>query len=721
MQKFLSRVALLLTAVVMSAAFTSCSDDDNVITPNLDPPTFSMEINQLQRTQADFTVRSAEAADYAYIVVEDGAAEAPTAEEIFEQGTIGQLKDGVAEVKTLDVEGGKTYSMYVAVRRINPYVYSEVSKFDLNTDIAYADIVTLDRIGKTDFRYHVEFPEGATSMKHTVVKKTDYEAIKRILALFGDVTFETYLKVFGRTITESSDFSIDKYDAWGPGNDDDIHVHTNTPFYVMAGVPDASGNIDPEKFQVVEFTTRPAGVCPFDVNVAIETTSTTAKISLTPEPGITDYRVMVDKRSEFDSWRLEGEAQMRSVIIGHWDDSTNPIQHAYEGDIVLDQTGLIPETDYVVGIVGFDSERRECVKYVDFRTGEPVGPRPEITIQAKAEDVTAPWKSAAYNVKLQHAVSAVYGYFLKSQVDNVLASGSTMSAIIKNNGVYANAEDLAGMLSAEGATFETSELSANTEYVFGVYAVNDEYVASSSYVVFTTDKMPQLGGETRANMPGHYTASTTDADGNTVTFPVTITTGVNDATTEEYSVANRLVALGFGPEDQFAYKSPADLIAAGTSVDDANKLYGPKWFIEFREEGIVVPKPDNLSWIMYNSNGSNCYFWGIGVRPSTGRDIDNLYDFPVEVSADGNTVTVKGYYNQNIPAYYYPSMCAASSAWWYNEVLFRSYSDIVLTRDSSNSAYFHRGAIKAPRIVVIRHADNSEKLRRSNIANRINK
>ena len=96
--------------------------------------------------------------------------------------------------------------------------------------------------------------------------------------------------------------------------------------------------------------------------MAIETTSTTAKISLTPEPGITDYRVMVDKRSEFDSWRLEGEAQMRSVIIGHWDDSTNPIQHAYEGDIVLDQTGLIPETDYVVGIVGFDSERRECVK-----------------------------------------------------------------------------------------------------------------------------------------------------------------------------------------------------------------------------------------------------------------------------------------------------------------------------------------------------------------------
>ena len=237
----------------------------------------------------------------------------------------------------------------------------------------------------------------------------------------------------------------------------------------------------------------------------------------------------------------------------------------------------------------------------------------------------------------------------------MLANGAEISAVIQNNGITASEEQLAEMLTSEGITFETSDLSANTQYIFGVYAINDEYVSTAEYVTFTTDMLPQIGGETRNNMPGRYTASTTDVNGNTVTFPVTITTGVDDATTAEYALANRLVALGFGPESQFPYTSLSDMIAAGNTAEEAADLYGPKWFIEFREDGIVVPKPDNLSWTMGNfGTDDNSYFWAVGIRPSDGRDIDNLYDFPIEVSADGNTVTVKGYYNANIPAYYYP-------------------------------------------------------------------
>ena len=57
-------------------------------------------------------------------------------------------------------------------------------------------------------------------------------------------------------------------------------------------------------------------------------------------------------------------------------------------------------------------------------------------------------------------------------------------------------------------------------------------------------------------MPGNYMARTTDENGDEVTFPVTITTGVNDATTASYASVNRLVALGFGPADKFPM-SPA--------------------------------------------------------------------------------------------------------------------------------------------------------------------
>ena len=97
MQKFLSRFALLVTAAGLSVAVASCSDDDDkVIAPNMEPPTFNITVSEVQRTQADFSISSAEAADYAYIVAEPNESYMPTAEELFTDGTIGQFEKGVA-------------------------------------------------------------------------------------------------------------------------------------------------------------------------------------------------------------------------------------------------------------------------------------------------------------------------------------------------------------------------------------------------------------------------------------------------------------------------------------------------------------------------------------------------------------------------------------------------------------------------------------------------
>lgn len=47
MQKFLSRFALLVTAAGLSAAVASCSDDDDkVIAPNMEPPTFNITVSE---------------------------------------------------------------------------------------------------------------------------------------------------------------------------------------------------------------------------------------------------------------------------------------------------------------------------------------------------------------------------------------------------------------------------------------------------------------------------------------------------------------------------------------------------------------------------------------------------------------------------------------------------------------------------------------------------
>jgi hypothetical protein len=65
---------------------------------------------------------------------------------------------------------------------------------------------------------------------------------------------------------------------------------------------------------------------------------------------------------------------------------------------------------------------------------------------------------------------------------------------------------------------------------------------------FATVSLPQYDGNgVRAKLPGKYTATTKDLEGKTVTFSVTIATGVNEATEKAYHDMNRLVVLGFAP------------------------------------------------------------------------------------------------------------------------------------------------------------------------------
>lgn len=688
MRKFLSHFAMLLvSAVCCTAMFSSCDDDntDNGPKPSTEPPAFSVAFKQVERTSVDFTIESTQAADYAYIVADKNAAPIEDAKELFDNGTTGVFENGLAQINTIDVEGGKEYMLYVATRKINPYVYSDVKAYDLSTDLPYSKILTLNRIGYTDFTYHIEMPEGAQQMKHVVVRKNDYEAVKRILAQLTEVTEISYLEVFGLLADASTDIAYDKYGKDASGETFDIHIHSANTFIAMAGALTEDGKVDPSRFETVEFHTRTADVAPYDINVAITTTSTSATISISPDPEFVKYRVVVDQKAEFDNYRREGEEQVRYAIIGHWDDATNIPAREFTGDYQFTSNGLIPKTQYEVGIIGFDAQGREKFKMIEFVTGMPTGPAPTLTVSEANPPVATPWNSAAYTVKATNAVEIIYGFWLKSQVDEVLARGTSMETLIASNGITCSDEQLNAILSSDGLTFETTGLTPETEYVFGIYARTNEYVSASESRVFTTDEMPQTGGAVRKNMPGNYIASTTDENGETVTFPVTITTGVNDATTAEYSAVNRLVALGFGPADKFPYKSPSE-----TDSDDPNKAYGPKWFIEFSDEGIIVPKAANKSWTMGDYNGAATYIKGYGIRETANgpRAMEYDDDFVVEVSEDGNTITVKGtFHDIGNGGTCYPAMYTPGSGWFAsNTYHFQCYSDLVLTRQAASKA-----------------------------------
>lgn len=720
MYKSLSRLASLLLIAGCSATMSSCSDDNTTPTPpSQEPPSLSVQVGNTERTRIDFTIQSQNAADYAYMVAESGSDEPPTAEDIFRDGKSGLLENGSVSLSTLDVEGNKQYSLYVAVRKINPYIYSEVKKIDLSTDIPYTKLLTLNKIGRTDFTYHVQVPEGATNVKHLVVRKNDYEAVKKILAGLGEVREDLYLKVFGLPIDATTDISYDKYGKDASGTGFDIHIHSDNTFLAMAGVVREDGEIDPDQFECVEFNTRPSEPSPYGINVAVTTTSTSATITITPDPEIVSYRALFESKEEYDFAALEGEQQVRYLIIGHWDDSTNAVKREYTGTNELKGQALIPNTPYILGLIGYDAEGREYFNKINIQTGSPTGPAPTLNVTEAATSTATPWSSKAYNVKATHAAEVRYGYWTKAQVDNVLDRGVDMATVIQSNGQICSSEQLAAIQSEEGLTFETNDLQAGTEYLFGVYVRTEEYVGACEYRVFTTDDMPQVGGAVRKNMPGNYLATTTDEDGATVTFPVTITTGVNDATTADYASKNRLVALGFGPADKYPYTAPSQI-----TDGDPNTNYGPKWFIEFTDDAIRVPEC-NKGWPMGVFDGITAYMIGYGERLAGSRVIPMAMDqsFNVEVSDDGNTITIKGNHH-DVGAGYdaYPAMYYESGSGWFAEKIyfFKCCSDLVLTRQDTKTTKNRVRTVKVPHIVTL-SAGGAETLRneRTRIAGKL--
>lgn len=187
----------------------------------------------------------------------------------------------------------------------------------------------------------------------------------------------------------------------------------------------------------------------------------------------------------------------------------------------------------------------------------------------------------------------VAGVFPRGSIEDVLSrpgnEALTAGDVIAANGTSLTPEQVAAAMSGEGLVIESDVLTPNTEYEFGVCATNEESVGVSVVKDFATVSLPQYDGNgVRAKLPGKYTATTKDLEGKTVTFSVTIATGVNEATEKAYHDMNRLVVLGFAPCG-VEYADPEKLLANGwvANEEEANAGYGPKWFIEFNSDNTI--------------------------------------------------------------------------------------------------------------------------------------
>ncbi len=152
--------------------------------------------------------------------------------------------------------------------------------------------------------------------------------------------------------------------------------------------------------------------------------------------------------------------------------------------------------------------------------------------------------------------------------------------------------------------------------------------------------------------------------------------------------ANRLLCMGWSSEDQFigqvAY--PYDLFYSTTynSWDPTGIFddFGPKWYLEVHEDGTVTC-PVSMSGLAPMSGVTDLTYYLIGVTDTgnfeniSGNNDYSPIHFPVEISEDKNTITIKPLEKDGLT--YYPTTVYVTS---YGNVVVspRVVSEVVLTR-----------------------------------------
>ncbi len=151
---------------------------------------------------------------------------------------------------------------------------------------------------------------------------------------------------------------------------------------------------------------------------------------------------------------------------------------------------------------------------------------------------------------------------------------------------------------------------------------------------------------------------------------------------------NRMLCSGFMDFDYYAqgrmtFKSPYDLFQATdyNSVDVPQLMYdfGPKWFLEVRPDGkVIVPFSSAYLPPMHAWPGYPFYVGGVGAAGAFYDANENIPGFPVEVSADYNTITIKPIVLED--GSYYMNALGMSGQTGEMELIGTVISDIVLTK-----------------------------------------
>ena len=177
---------------------------------------------------------------------------------------------------------------------------------------------------------------------------------------------------------------------------------------------------------------------------------------------------------------------------------------------------------------------------------------------------------------------------------------------------------------------------------------------------------------------------------------------LSDLFTESRLVGqNRLLCSGFMDFDPAApqlgvnrleFRSPYDLFVATdySSVDVSQLIYdfGPKWFLQIQEDGsVIVPFHSMMLPPMSNWPGYAFYTGGVADGMAFYDSNESYPGFPVEISDDLNTITIKPIVlNDGATDYYYYMNAIGVSQQGGLEIISTVITDIVLKRGWTETA-----------------------------------
>ncbi len=158
MRKFLQRLMMLFSVVLLGAGITACTDTPEEGEQG-EPATLTAEVTNSVANAVDVTVNSTGISEFAYMLQLSTESE-PLAVIVFKDGTTVKATSDITTIKLDNLEYQTDYTLYIAGKLAskNGGFYNEVVSVDFST-ANYTDEVTMIRINYDGADIHVDVPE----------------------------------------------------------------------------------------------------------------------------------------------------------------------------------------------------------------------------------------------------------------------------------------------------------------------------------------------------------------------------------------------------------------------------------------------------------------------------------------------------------------------------------------------------------------------------------